>query len=115
MFKRSSVREVTPADVDGFRDAGATLVDVRTHEEWNAGHLPDARHFPMDEIGARLSEFSPEEVIVFVCRSGHRSGVVAEAFAPQGFDVANLVGGMKACQSAGLPVVRDDGSAGTVL
>ena len=36
--------------------AGAYLLDVREHEEWDAGHAPGAVHIPLGELGARYTE-----------------------------------------------------------
>lgn len=109
------VRAVHATEVDGLRAAGARIVDVREADEWNAGHLPDAIHIPLGDLGARIGEIDAARLTVFVCRSGNRSGTAAAALAPRGYDVANLIGGMGACARAGLPVVRDDGRPGRVL
>ena len=38
--------------------AGAYLLDVREHEEWDAGHAPGAVHIPLGELGARYTELA---------------------------------------------------------
>ena len=50
-----------------------------------------------------------------MCRAGGRSARVAEALISEGFDVANLTGGMQAWDTAGLPVLTDDGGSGAVV
>jgi rhodanese-related sulfurtransferase len=50
-----------------------------------------------------------------VCRSGGRSGKAATKLATAGVAVHNLAGGMTAWQNAGQPVLRDDGTPGTVI
>lgn len=111
-------RHVPEVDVDGAMrlvDAGATLLDVREHDEWHAGHAPDALHVPMGELGARLDEVgSPGGAVVAVCRSGSRSARVTSWLRQQGYDAVNLDGGMKAWVRDGRAVVRDDGAAGRV-
>ena len=72
--------------------AGATLVDVRTPEEFAAGHLPGAVNIPVDELPRRFSELgSPEKPLVVYCRSGARSGRAERLLKERGFqDVFNL-------------------------
>lgn len=115
LFGRSSIETVAAGALPVLLAEGAVVVDVRTSEEWAAGHLAAARHIPLGELSVRARELDPQRMFLFVCRSGSRSAVAAQALAPQGFTVANLGGGMKACARSGLPVVRDDGSAGRVI
>lgn len=73
-------------------EAGATLVDVRTPEEFAAGHLPGAVNLPVDELPQRLGELgSPEKPLVIYCRSGARSTRAERLLKERGFqDVFNL-------------------------
>lgn len=72
--------------------AGAMLVDVRTPEEFAAGHLPGAVNIPVDELPQRLPELgSPEKPLVIYCGSGMRSGQAERLLKEHGFqDVFNL-------------------------
>ena len=115
LFRRPKVENVPAERLGALLTQGAALIDVRTREEWDAGHLASARHIPVDEIERRSVEIDPETLTVFVCFSGRRSDAAAHALVPLGFKVANLVGGIKACERAGLPVLRADGSPGKVV
>ena len=80
----------------------AVLVDVREADEWAAGHAPNAVHIPLSDLPARLGELpDSDDTIPVVCRSGGRSGRAVQWLARQGFDVANVEGGMRAWHSAG--------------
>jgi|SRR5690348_12338287 rhodanese-related sulfurtransferase len=83
--------------------AGASAVDVREREEWDAGHLAGAIWIPLGELGTRLDEL-PEGPLVIVCRTGSRSGMVADALVGIGRDARNLAGGLKLWVAAGLPL-----------
>jgi len=48
--------------------------------------------------------------LIFICRSGNRSGQVATAVGAQMENVFNMVGGMKAWQEAGLAMVNATGN-----
>ena len=113
MFGHQKTKEVGPAEVPDLRARGAVLLDVREDDEWRAGHAPDAVHVPLGSVGETAARFAGQEVLT-VCRSGARSGRAAKTLAAAGVDVHNVAGGMSAWASAGLPVVRDDGSPGRV-
>ena len=80
----------------------AVIVDVREADEWAAGHAPNAVHIPLADLPARLDELpDTDDTIPVVCRSGGRSGRAVAWLAAQGFDVANVEGGMRVWHSAG--------------
>jgi rhodanese-related sulfurtransferase len=69
----------------------------------------------MNEIPARLQygpgELTPDRQIVVVCKVGSRSAHVAAWLNNNGFQAANLDGGMLAWATAGRAMTTDDGSA----
>ncbi len=73
-------------------EAGATLVDVRTPEEFAAGHLPGAVNIPVGALEERLGELGPPATpLVVYCRSGARSGRAERLLKARGFqDVFDL-------------------------
>lgn len=113
MFRHRKVDDVSPHEAAGRREKGAVLLDVREPEEWAAGHAPGAVHLPLADVSTAVPRFADAEVLA-VCRSGNRSAKAAEALAAAGVTARNVSGGMTAWTAAGLPVVRDDGSPGTV-
>lgn len=63
-----------------FRDllaAGKSLqlIDVRTAEEFLAGHLAESRNIPLTDLAARLAEVDPEIPIYCICQTGKRSEI----------------------------------------
>lgn len=94
---------------------GAVLVDVRTPQEYSAGHATQARHIPLDAIERRVRELRPDTAVVTVCKSGVRSAHAARMLAAHGFTVATIRGGMFAWQRAGATVVAKGGRAGRIL
>ncbi len=107
------VLEVDPIGAMGLVDAsGAILLDVREDDEWTAGHAPGAVHVRLGDLDART--FDTAAPVVAVCRSGNRSGLAATKLAAVGVTAYNMVGGMGAWQRTGQPVIRDDGTDGTV-
>jgi rhodanese-related sulfurtransferase len=91
------------------------LLDVRNPDEWEAGHAPDAWFWPLSRLDQVRAELPLDQTIVCVCRTGARSGKATELLMSWGFDAVNLEGGMKDWAAAGKPVVKDDGSPGSVI
>ena len=71
------------------------LVDVRTKEEFNAGHIKGAVLFPVNQIKARASDTLPDfnRKILLYCRSGNRSQSAARLLIDLGYtDVLDFGG-----------------------
>jgi rhodanese-related sulfurtransferase len=105
-----SMAQIRILDVEGAVEAlanGAVLVDVREDDEWEAGHWAKAVHIPLAELPDHLGELPHDQLIVCVCRSGHRSLRAANFLSEGGFASANLEGGMIAWDLAGEPLVAD--------
>ena len=86
-----------------------TIVDVRSSEEFAAGHLRDAKHIPLADLGARIGELdkSKNRTVIMVCQTGARSDKAARQLQAAGFeDVHSLEGGLAAWKAAGLPLTK---------
>jgi rhodanese-related sulfurtransferase len=83
------------------------LIDVRTPEEFAAGHIPGAVNIPYDELPTRLHELEglqAEELVVY-CRTGRRAKIAEDALREAGFqNVRDLAGHMVAWTAASYPV-----------
>ena len=101
----TNVAQVPAAEVP----AGAYLLDVREHEEGDAGHAPGAVHIPLGELGARYIELVQGQPVYVICRSGIRSDHAAQALAGAGWDASNVSDGMVGWQAAGLPMTSESG------
>lgn len=78
--------------------ANAIWIDVRTTEEFTAGHIEGATHIPYEEIAARISEITTDKnaTIHLYCRSGNRSGIAQQTLQAIGFKNAVNEGGYEA-------------------
>ena len=85
------------------------MVDVREEREWEAGRMPGSVHIELNELTARAEELDKERPVVFVCRTGNRSGMAADAFREAGWDSHNMAGGLVAWVEAGHPLEPEDG------
>ena len=105
-----SEQELDPAEVDRrMREDGWAVIDVREGAEVKAGHIASSRHVAIAELSAEAETIDRDRPVVFVCRSGSRSGMAAEAFRQAGWDAYNLRGGLLAWIEAELPLEPEDG------
>ncbi len=77
-------------------NAYSVMIDVRTDEEWNAGHIEGAIHIPLSEIKTDIEnyEISKDEEILLYCRSGNRSGRAKVILDELGYTNATNIGGI---------------------
>ena len=81
-----------------------TILDVRSAQEFEAGHLPDAIHVPYDELAERLADLDldPTAEIVVHCESGRRAAEAEAVLARAGFErVRDLEGHMQGWRADG--------------
>ena len=76
--------------------AGARLIDVRSAEEFAAGHVAGATNVPVAEIAARASEIGvADSKVVVYCATGVRSARAAQILRSRGWTDVHDLGGMK--------------------
>jgi rhodanese-related sulfurtransferase len=101
---------LSPERVAEMLEAGEVqLIDVRTAAEWDAGHVPDARHVELDEVQQQAETIEKSKPVVFQCRGGSRSEMVASAFRESGWDAYNMEGGLRAWDERELPLEPEGG------
>jgi len=100
---------VTPQQAIEMVQSGAAYgIDVREIDEWDLGH---SDLFTLNPLSTFDSDILPtDKPIIFICRSGNRSGKACAAIEPSGRKVLNMEGGMLAWQSAGLPMSAKHGT-----
>ncbi|MBK8254706.1 MAG: rhodanese-like domain-containing protein [Polyangiaceae bacterium] len=69
---------------------GALLLDVRTHEEFTASHIPGAKNIPVQELAARMDELKKYKSVVVYCRSGARSAAATGLLKRAGHEVLDI-------------------------
>lgn len=103
MTQNLSVQEAYEMITNGI----AYGIDVRESMEWIAGRAVDVAWNPLSAFN--VEALPTNKSLIFICRSGNRSGRVCEALESSRTDVFNMVGGMQAWHTAGLPMVADIG------
>ena len=101
-------------DPEGFAklitEPGVVVLDVRTAEEFNEGHIEGALLIDwkqdgfMEEAQATLPK---DRTIAVYCRSGRRSASAASELGAEGYKVVNLLGGILAWKENNMPVTTD--------
>ncbi len=101
-------------DVQGFAelvvDTNVIVLDVRTVEEFNEGHIEGAILIDQkqsDFIEKTKSLLPIDKKIAIYCRSGRRSANAAGRLADIGYKCVNLKGGIIAWKDAGKPIVTE--------
>ncbi|MFT3876119.1 MAG: rhodanese-like domain-containing protein [Propioniciclava sp.] len=85
------------------------ILDVRTPQEWDAGHLDGARllDFNAGDVAAAVPDLDPDAKYLVYCRSGNRAGQAKALMERAGFADVTNVGSLESAASAtGLPIVR---------
>jgi len=107
----SGVRVVSvdsAADTFSAPPDGLVVLDVRTPEEFQAGHLDGAVmiDFYEPDFAARIADLDRDAPYLLYCHSGNRSGSTRKIMEDLGFtNVSDVDGGISAWQGAGQPVV----------
>ncbi len=93
-------------------DSTVVLLDVRTPEEFAAGHIANAILIPVQELEKRLAELEPyrNKTLIAYCRSGNRSGVAAGLLGNHGYTAVNMEGGILQWKKENLPLITEDES-----
>jgi sulfur-carrier protein adenylyltransferase/sulfurtransferase len=105
---RSQVDELDPSEVKAL-NGNAVLLDVREADEWDAGHLPGAKHIPRGYLESRVEGVigsDREQKVVIYCASGQRSALAANTLKELlGYeDVASMNGGITLWKDRGYDV-----------
>ena len=93
--------------VQEIKQAGKKLqlLDVRSRDEWNKGHIPNASHVFLGELRENLGELDQSKPTAVYCDSGYRASIATSILKQAGFgSVYNVPGSWQAWKKAGFPV-----------
>lgn len=77
-------------DIAEYIERGAVILDVRTQSEYNGGHIKNALHIPVQELGNRFNEVKKlNKPVIAYCASGMRSGSATSMLRSKGVDAIN--------------------------
>ncbi|MDX6643326.1 MAG: sulfur-carrier protein adenylyltransferase/sulfurtransferase [Solirubrobacteraceae bacterium] len=105
---RQQIDEVDPGDARRQASNGATLIDVRETHEFEAGHIPGAKHVPRGYLESRIEGAVPDhsEHVILYCQTGQRSALAANTLKELlGYEhVESMTGGITLWKDRGYEV-----------
>ena len=94
----ASYEQISGAEAKALmdRESGYIIIDARTQEEYDLGHIPGAILIPEYEIADRAEAELPDkdQLILVYCRSGRRSKIAAEELVKLGYTNVKEFGGI---------------------
>jgi rhodanese-related sulfurtransferase len=101
--------EVTINELEQAIEQGAFVLDVREQDEFTNGHVPEARHIPLNSVHENLESLPRDEQIWVICQAGGRSMTAANFLEDQGFTVVSVAGGTGSWIASGKEVSFEAG------
>jgi len=96
--QNTNYQQITPSAAKAILDGDSAyiLLDVRTREEFENGHIQNAVCLPYEEIPAQAETQLPDKnaLILVYCRSGRRSKIAAQALVNMGYTDVREFGGI---------------------
>ena len=90
------VKQFHLEDVNALpHDGSVTLLDTRTPQEYEGGHIEGFRNIPVDELRDRLDEVERGKPVYVICQSGLRSYIACRILAGHGYEAYNFAGGFR--------------------
>jgi hydroxyacylglutathione hydrolase len=80
------------------------VLDVRSPQEWDQGHVPGARHLFLGDLERQVPSLERDRPVAVYCDSGYRASIAASLLQARGFDVRNVPGSWQAWRARDLPV-----------
>ena len=108
---RAGGQTVGPIDAVRLMNQGALVLDVRSRDQYDAGHVIDARSVPSAELAKSVETLKKyrDKPVLTCCDTGMTASAAARTLREQGFSkVASLRGGLQAWRAENLPLVRTD-------
>ncbi len=102
----SPERVDVPTWVNAAETPGTVIIDVRTPEEFNAGHVEGALNIPVEfpDFAAQIAQLDPGATYAVYCRTGNRSAAATAQMAGLGYvHIYDLNGGFSDLQGTSLP------------
>ncbi len=107
---QKEAESIEPSQLQARLESGEApvVIDVRTPEEYAAGHIPGAQNIPFDQVAERISEVDAPHGVALYCMVGPRARKGEAALLASGYEtVLHIEGGLAGWEASGLPVERE--------
>jgi rhodanese-related sulfurtransferase len=109
-----AIEDITPQDAftliqENQNDPDFIIIDVRTEQEFNGGHIEDAINidYNSETFQSRLNDLNKDKIYLVYCRSGNRSRKAVDIMLELNFkEVYNILGGISQWETAGFTTVE---------
>ena len=90
----------------GSLQGKTTIIDIRTKNEWEAGHIEKSINIPLNHLNENIKELIESDNLIVYCQGGYRSIIAASLLEREGrFNVFDLAGGFQAWVASKRPVI----------
>ena len=79
--------------------SGAIIIDVRTKDEYQGGHIKGSVNIPLNQLQKNISKFKKDQIIISCCASGMRSASAKSIFKSNDFNQVYNGGGWLSLQN----------------
>jgi len=108
-LKTQNLTNVSPTDAVRLINKGAMIIDVRSADAFQTGHIVNARHIAFADVASNkaIAKKQKNKMFLTVCEDGSISGKAANVLRNAGYESAfSLKGGLKNWQTENMPLVR---------
>ena len=89
------------------------MIDVRSRDEWTAGHVEGSDRVASSEVNSNT--VGRADAVITVCRNGSKSKRAAKRLAKEGYRVYHVKGGLEAWTALGLSIVSSNGARARII
>lgn len=86
-------------DLKGLVQSGALIIDVRTKEEFQGGHIKGSKNIPLQTLTGQLAGIPKDKAIIICCASGMRSASAKSVLKSKGYTEVYNGGGWSSLQN----------------
>lgn len=108
-LKKQNLTNVGALDAVRLINKGAMIIDVRSPDAFETGHIVNARHVALADVDSNkgIAKKQKNKTLLTVCDDGSTSGKAANILRDAGFEnTFSLKGGLRSWQAENLPLVR---------
>jgi hydroxyacylglutathione hydrolase len=107
-FEQAHISQESTLELARKLPANPFILDVRSREEWESGHIAGAVNIPGGELPKRVHEVPRDAPVHVICGSGYRASIATSVLARADLrNIVNVVGGLGAWKAQNLPIVHD--------